>query len=386
MRIEARSPRSDWQSEVARWGLVFHTNPPDAEGRRGAYWDESQAVILSDRDVDALERATAECYQICLDTVQAVLSERRLTEFGIPEAWWPAIEMAWRTRQPSLYGRFDFAYNGTEPPKLLEFNADTPTSLLEAAVIQWQWLQATQPGADQFNSIWEGLVETWRRWREQRRITGDRVVFATQDEVEDFMTVSVLQDTLQEAGGTGETVLMEQIGWQPELRRFTDLQEVPIDILFKLYPWEFMWDEPFGEYVIDSDVTIHWIEPLWKMVLSNKNLLPVLWERYPNHPNLLPAYADSPRQLREYVSKPALGREGANTEIVTDRIHTQTAGPYGNSRRIYQSYSSSVRLHGQTVVTGSWIIGGEARGVGFRVTNSHITDNFSRFVPHLIGE
>jgi glutathionylspermidine synthase len=36
-----------------------------------------------------------------------------------------------------LYGRFDLAYRGDGPPKLLEYNADTPTALFEAAVVQW---------------------------------------------------------------------------------------------------------------------------------------------------------------------------------------------------------------------------------------------------------
>ena len=57
-----------------------------------------------------------------------------------------------------MYGRFDLAYDGTTPPKLLEYNADTPTSLLEAAVIQWRWQQDMRPERDQFNSIHERLL------------------------------------------------------------------------------------------------------------------------------------------------------------------------------------------------------------------------------------
>jgi len=38
------------------------------------------------------------------------------------------------------------------------------------------------------------------------------------------------------------------------------------------------------------------IEPPWKLILSNKAILPLLWEMFPNHPNLVPAYYDSPRK------------------------------------------------------------------------------------------
>ena len=45
------------------------------------------------------------------------------------------------------------AYDGREPPKATRYNADTPTALYEAAVVQWYWLKDVKPEADQFNSI-----------------------------------------------------------------------------------------------------------------------------------------------------------------------------------------------------------------------------------------
>ncbi|CCJ76861.1 Similarity with glutathionylspermidine synthase, group 1 [Cronobacter muytjensii 530] len=35
----------------------------------------------------------------------------------------------------------DFVWTGQGPVKLLEYNADTPTSLYESAYFQWQWLK-----------------------------------------------------------------------------------------------------------------------------------------------------------------------------------------------------------------------------------------------------
>ena len=60
-------------------------------------------------------------------------------------------------------------FDGTGPAKLLEYNADTPTSMFEAAVFQWTWLeQAIERNiipkrADQFNSIHERLIEAWKK-------------------------------------------------------------------------------------------------------------------------------------------------------------------------------------------------------------------------------
>jgi len=49
----------------------------------------------------------------------------------------------WKEEPPALHGRVDLAYDGESTIKALEFNADTPTALLKAAVIQWYWLQDT---------------------------------------------------------------------------------------------------------------------------------------------------------------------------------------------------------------------------------------------------
>jgi glutathionylspermidine synthase len=52
----------------------------------------------------------------------------------LPEAAIPAILRSWERDDFSLYGRFDLAFDGRSAPRLLEYNADTPTALLEASV------------------------------------------------------------------------------------------------------------------------------------------------------------------------------------------------------------------------------------------------------------
>ena len=40
---------------------------------------------------------------------------------------------------PDLLGRFDWSWDGKNPPKLLEYNADTPSMILESSDIQGLW-------------------------------------------------------------------------------------------------------------------------------------------------------------------------------------------------------------------------------------------------------
>ena len=154
MRRIAIDPREDWQQKVESVGLTFHTLE-----NGDPYWDESAAYEFSAAEIDTLEAAGNTMQEMCLAAAQHVIDEKRYAELDIPEAAIEAIEWAWNNEPPALYGRFDLSWNGTGSPKLLEYNADTPTSLLESAVCQWYWMEDKFPGADQFNSIHERLIE-----------------------------------------------------------------------------------------------------------------------------------------------------------------------------------------------------------------------------------
>jgi glutathionylspermidine synthase len=154
-----------------------------------------------------------------------------------------------------------------------------------------------------------------------------------------------------------------------------------------LYPWEWMINEAFAEPLKWTNGHVQWIEPAWKMVLSNKGILPILWELFPDHPNLLPAYREDylfPPGT-EYVQKPLLSREGANVTLHSAwRPEIATTGDYGEEGFVFQEYAPLPEFDGWHPVIGSWVIGGEAAGMGIRESRTIITDNLSRFVPHLI--
>lgn len=380
MRRVKIGARPDWQSEVEKWGLLFHTTGGTP------YWCEGFHYEFTEPQVDQILAATEELHQMCLQAVEHVVQHRLFAKLGIPDEGGPLIERSWQRRDPHLYGRFDLAYDGVHPPKMLEYNADTPTALLEAAVIQWKWLEARFPNEDQFNSIWEGLVERWQ-FLQQGRLKGKKVYFSSADSLEDDMTVTMLMDTAQEAGVAAEYIAMNDIGWHRDLSMFVDLQERQIGTLFKLYPWEAMLHEEFGKNLPLGETRIQWLEPIWKLVLSSKGILAVLWELFPNHPLLLEAYIGNSGLMTSYVQKPLLGREGANVKIMEGGVREETGGEYGAEGYVYQRYQPLPVLDGVRPIIGSWVIGDQARGMGIRESDGLITTNLSRFVPHLfLGE
>jgi len=376
MRRAISTPRIHWEAEVEAAGLTWHSGESSAP-----YWNESAFYELSASDVEALESSTNELARMTLCAARHIIENKLYSRMGIPERAVGLIEHSWEAEPPSLYGRFDLAYDGSEPPKLLEYNADTPTSLLEAAVVQWYWLQDLFPSCDQFNSIHDRLIGRWRELR--AHLPNQHVDFCSIDDAEDGRTVTYLEDTAQQAGLTTSIFPIDEIGWNGS--NFAGPDERALGGVFKLYPWEWMVREDFGEHLA-KDGTI-WIEPPWKMLLSNKGILPVLWELYPHHPNLLESRWGDPGEMARWVRKPLLGREGANITLHQPGFDLQTGGSYGAEGFILQELAARSHWNGIHAVIGSWLIGHEndsSCGIGIRESDSPIITNTSRFVPHLL--
>jgi glutathionylspermidine synthase len=393
MRRLTTTPRNDWQVRVERIGLTYHTL---ADGT--PYWDESAYWQFSAAEVDRLEAATSEIQRLALAAGDVILNQDRLAQMGIPASAGPAIHAAWNAEPPALYGRLDLAYDGTTI-KLLEYNADTPTGLVEAAVAQWYWLQDCFPDCDQWNSLHEKLLA---KWKDLKDYVIDPVHFADAGSEEDRMTIAYLTDAAQQGGLHTRHIGMHEIGWDAKRLRFVDLDNHPMNTLFKLYPWEWLLKEPFGAHALETLPptsalqeygprkdrrtwgSMLWIEPIWKMMWSNKALLAILWELNPGHELLLPAYLDGPRDLKSYVRKPILGREGAGIAVVREGSVVEGALSGDSSDGyVYQQLASMANAAGKTAVFGSWLIDGEPAGMGIRESTGLITNNTSRFVPHL---
>ena len=146
-------PRPNWQKRVEEHGLLFHTLKGEP------YWDETAAYQLSSFEVDQLELAANTLHEMCLDLVQEVIDEKMFGLFLIPKEFEEMVIRSWEEQEPSIYGRFDLAYDGVGAPRLLEYNADTPTALLEASIVQWQWLKDIDERERVFELRAPGLAE-----------------------------------------------------------------------------------------------------------------------------------------------------------------------------------------------------------------------------------
>ena len=376
--------RADWKAQAESLGFNFHTMYGTA------YWDETACYRFSMKQIENdIEDPTNEIEQMCFELVsRAVNDEEVFSKLSVPEVYWDYVRNSWLNQEKNLYGRLDLSYDGTSPAKLLEYNADTPTSLYESSAFQWVWLEQAMEqglipaGCDQFNSIHENMVKAFEKFGidDQLHLT------ACKGSEEDEGTVRYIEECAVQAGLETTFIFLEDIGID-ENGHFTDLYDERITALFKLYPWEWIFKDEFGLSLPKNQLTM--IEPSWRIILSNKGMLPLLWEMFEGHPNLLPAYfSNDPRVSKienNFVKKPLFSREGGNVEITkSDGSIIREDGPYGEEGTIIQALHPLPVFDNNHTVIGSWLVASNACGIGIREDDTAITKDTSRFLLHVI--
>lgn len=395
---ETLRPRPDWRAKADAVGFTYHRDRIEkAINGPPIYWDESVCYRFTLTQVEAIEAATETLHDLCLKAVEHIVEREPalMHTFGIAPEYHALIAASWRRRDPYWMGRFDLGYDPeTGAVKMLEYNCDTPTMAIETAVFQWYWMEQVKTGTDQFNSLHDRLLDRMAETIAPRiKATGQPLYVATLPlsqrdcapgqvwSDEEYQHGVYFQDLAQQAGLETRWISIYDIGYRPD-RGLVDLADRPIRFLHKLYPWEWMLQEPFGRHVIEDRTGF--IEPIWKMLLANKAMLAVLWRLFPDHPNLLASYLEADRRLDgNYVAKPTLSREGANIRLMRDsRLIEETPGTYGDAPVVYQQAMDLPRFDGQTALVCSWTVGENAAGMILREAPDRIITGASRVVPH----
>ncbi len=391
-------PRDNWREKLVEQGFLFHSiddhgNDISHTCDKFIYWREDVAYAFTKAQSEKIEKATNEVHSMCVESLSDLIKKGDLSRIFIPNHIQSLVEESFKNKDFHVYGRFDFSWNGNGEPKMLEYNADTPTSLLEASIAQWHWRADVYPQYSQFNNIHNALVNRWAEFKKQCKLNFIHLgcFFESQ---EDVGNVRYMEECCRQAGLETRLFHMPRMGVDAE-GNYLDDEDFIIEGIFKLYPWEMFFEEDlFLEY---SKRKTHWIEPIWKAGLSNKAILPVLWENYPNHPNLLEAHFSKDKMIsKNFVKKPVLSREGCNIDIFKNNEKIESIdGIYKDSGYIYQDYCQVASFDSQEktgwlsvdkVYTsiGSWVVGDKAVGISLREDISQVTKNTAYFVPHYV--
>lgn len=373
-------------------GFGWHT---DLDGSR---YISNELVSITQDEAEAFYEATNELYDMYVAAAEYVINNDLFHELGIPFNLVDTIKASWENDVHwHLYGRFDLAGGiDGKPIKLIEFNADTPTSLFETAIIQWAMLKFNNlDEAAQFNDVYEALVENFKRLitleedtsRFDEYYEGWKILFSSiAGSVEDENTTRLLESAARDAGFECDFAFVDEVSFDDENGIFWNEQNW--EYWFKLIPWEMIAiDESDLALIIKSIIKNQKaiiLNPAYTLLFQSKGIMKILWDLYPNHPLLLESSFE-PLKGKKQVKKPFLAREGANVSIINSdgSIEIQNDGEYANGKFLYQEFADFAKDESGNSYQAGMFFAFEGCALGFR-KGKDIIDNYSKFVGHII--
>jgi glutathionylspermidine synthase len=335
-----------------------------------------------------------------------------LKELGVPEEALGAVRTVVSRFVPTVIGRFDFAHT-PQGLKMLEFNSDTPTGIVEAFYVNEQacrFFNVENPN----DGMSEQIPQAFRSMVDQYRSLGYRT---------ENICFSSLGWHEEDKGTT--LYLMKQSGlpsrFAPldQLRVLDDrlyVQEedglVPVDVLYRLHALEKLAEErdedgyPTGAHVLQliAGKRLAIINPPSAFLTQTKALQALIWNLYEAgefftadeqesiKTYMLPTYLEN-RFLggTGFVTKPIYGREGGGvvlyradgTPLERDQEEFYWEQPMIYQERVELPHVSVETANGEysgRLLWGSFVVGGKPSAIVARVGGA-ITNNMSYYLP-----
>lgn len=372
MKRISSAPRPDWRALIESQGCTWHSLDGICS------WNEEVAYVLTTDEVADLKRTAEEIHELYMKAVAHVLCEGLWHRCGIAEEHIPILRASYERGDWSLSGRFDFMMDEQGQMKLIEYNPDAALTLMETAIIQRDWQQTQLPALEQWNDLRQSLVEAWKSsgfhhvhcaWRPRH--------------AEVAATAHLMAAIVREAGIEATLMALHGVGWNRRSQVFVDADDQEIECCWKIYPWDWMLNEPFARHV--PTARCRFVEPPWRHLLSSKAMLAVLWELFPDHPALLPCFESDAPQSGKWVTKPVFGREGHNILVRSGSdVLQQTGGDFEQQRVIHQQMAASPLFDGRVPQFGIWMVEGLAVGLGMREEQGLIIQGHSLCTPHAV--
>jgi len=377
---------------LEKLGFTWHT---DTDGTK--YVDDA-LVQITQEEAEAYYTATNEIYDMYVEAAEYVIENDLFFDLGIPFNLVDMIKKSWESDVHwHIYGRFDLAGGiDGQPIKLIEFNADTPTSLFETALLQWALLKENDmDDSKQFNDVYDAIKNNFKRLitlfddtdEFDKNYDGWKILFSSVDgNDEEEATTKLLQQIATDAGFNTHFEYLGNIEFDGD--GIYDAEGIKYEYFFKLYPWE---DIATDENELATTLTSIMqnqkaiiLNPAYTLLFQSKGMLKVLSDLFADSPYILKCDYE-PLEAVKQVEKTVFGREGANTKIIAPNgdIVSEIDGEYDNYKKVYQEYVEFPKDKDGAKYQAGVFFAYEACGLSFR-KGGEILDNMSKFVGHSI--
>jgi glutathionylspermidine amidase/synthetase len=345
----------------------------------------------------ALETATDELHQMFMHATDYVLEHPELLEkFGLPTHLHEKIKRSWSNRANQLVtSRFDFSMS-EYGLKVYEYNCDSASCYMEVGKVQGKWLKhyKVKGGTDAGKDLFNQLVKAWKA-----RAINSVIHILQDDDPEETYHALFMKNAIETAGHECKIIVgIDTLKWN-EHNEIEDSTGIKLQWIWKTWAWETALDEirnsedeirnkvkhlkhekpRLSDVLLNDNIMV--FEPLWTLIPSNKAILPVLCTLFPNHPYLLNTSFELNDDLIRsgYVTKPIVGRCGANIKIVDEhqQVIAEKSGNFETRDQIYQTLFPLPYINNLYVQVCTFTANGNYAGSGVRVDTSMIIDRDS---------
>lgn len=369
----------------------------------------NEILRIKREELDVLTMQSHRVIELFEKATNKVIEENQLSEFDIPAYFQEALIKTWREKEnhPLLLGRFDLC-GGFDRfvslPKIIEFNADTCTTIPESTI--WQDLQAKKNGTptQQLNTTAADLEQIIQQIC--RRIAGDLNIPAKEvnfvgtslDNIEDRENVLTILDAVSDENPDNPTTAyrpLEDLTFDANEGIFYELPDgefLKVDILFKMIPWDWIFtNEPDLGKLLASIITKNQcviLNPPYTTLWQNKKFLSYITRYFPNNGVIAETYDEQYNYGHSYVKKPIYGRLGENVSVIKNSKNVgSSAGDYENQRMVFQDYYPMLKdTDGYSYQIGIFSNAiNKASGLNFRCQKGEIITDDCDFMAHHIG-
>ena len=285
-----------------------------------------ELVGITHEELKSVQKVANEAMNLFIQATDQMIRRKELQLLKIPEFLWPVIEYTWAKRHaghPSLLGRWDIigGVGDNRPPKVIEYNVDTCTMIPETLYWQPLHLEHEGSGLQDFNHLRYDLFTRLNSLGAYHKEDRPVILGTSLGHPEDQLNIKAILDVI----GQSEDFFtysedLEKVYFAEE-GAFIEVDggHVQVDIMIKLFPWDWAYKEEPGlaellSNLIMSDRLIV-LSPPYTTIWQNKMFLNYITSYFPNNV-IARSYDKMPPYGGDFVLKSAFGRLGEEVTIV----------------------------------------------------------------------
>jgi glutathionylspermidine synthase len=337
---------------------------------------------------DRLRQATEEINTMFLKAVEYVLSsDDELNKFNINPKFFPQLKESWIKHPPTetYASRLDigFSMDGRDI-KLYEFNSGCCGYVFETSTFQDRMYRhfVNSEGLNPGREMKEKIIKRWSSIIQKYK--NKKIYFVVDKPIEERCIIFCIMTILKQAGIESK-MYVEGEGLEVRDGCVYDGDD-RVDIIYKTFSWNKIYrniDEKYKWVEILTAPNVDVIEPMWRTLIGNKALLPIVYKMFPDNQWLLPTTYDPFDKVfeneEELIEKSVLSSGSFGVNILNKKDIKET-----KSGCIYQKMFE-VKSDGEYFVLGSWLIGNEYAGLILKNSKGRISTydaptTFSRIV------